>query len=149
MVKIKSIELGDAEEIYQHLSLLAQHTKSQNDFVLTKDDFIKELNNGWYGLVALEESRIIGSCLYCFANINRAFKESKILFLDSLFVDAKYRNQEIATQLIQELKKIAKNKSISRIQLWCLKSNIEGNYFYKNIGAKDSSMFSIYDIPVE
>lgn len=148
MIKVRNLEPDDKDEVYQHLVLLSQHTESESHFVLTKNNFKKELEKDWYGIVAIDGNIIVGSCLYCFANINRAFKESQILFLDSLFVKKGHRKQKVATKLIEELVKIAKERNINRIQLWCLKSNIEGVSFYKQVAERQNDLFDIYDIRV-
>lgn len=153
MIKIRPTKHHDLDVIYNHACQLAtiSGTKSP-DFILTKTKLEHDLFNSktnWYGLVAEKNKEIIGSCLYGFVNTNRPFNKTGCLFLDILFVDSEYRNLGIGRLLMKKLTKIAQEKKLSRIELWCMKSNILANEFYIKVGAKQVDLLNVYTINIE
>ena len=152
MFNIRAIKLKDVDEVFNHAYQLAMRTGSVSvDFVLTKEKLIEGLfgtKADLYGLVVTENNRIVGSCLYCFVNINRPFNKTGCLFLDMLFVDPASRFKGIGKLLIQEMEQIARNNNIARIEFWCMKDNIASGEFYKNIGAKKLDLVDVYNLDI-
>lgn len=100
----------------------------------------------WHGLVVTKSQEIVGSCLYSFANNNRAFNSTYCLFLDILFVEPEYRHLGIGKILVKSLEKIAQEKGIKRIEFWCMKDNTESIEFYKKMGAKKIDLLDVYNM---
>ena len=150
MFTIRPIELKDIEIIFNHTCQLAQRSGSKSpDFLLTKEKLIEDLFGDfadWYGLIIENKDKILGSCLYSFANTNRAFNRTKCMFLDILFVDQQHRRKKLGKKLMDELKNIALSKDITRIEFWCTKDNIESHEFYKTIGAEKINLLDVYNL---
>ena len=110
MLNIRAIKLEDIDQVYNHAYQIAMRTgKLSVDFILSKEKLINGLfgpEKDWHGLVVTDNEEIIGSCLYCFANTNRAFNHTRALFLDLLFVHQVHRFKGIGKLLIQEIEKI-------------------------------------------
>lgn len=150
MMIIRPIELKDIDKVFNHAYQLAMRTGVMSpDFVLTKDKLLSDLFGNqadWHGLVIDDYGRVLGSCLYSFANTNRAFNLTPCLFLDILFVEAEYQRMGLGKMLMANLKKIAQEKDITRIEFWCMKDNINSIEFYKSIGAKKIDLLNIYNL---
>lgn len=153
MIKLRKIEKKDIEVVFDHVCLLAKHEgEISPDFVLTKAQLSSELfssQSDWYGLVATKENKIIGSCLYTFANTNRPFNKTGCLFLDVLFVEQNYRNQGVGKLFMNKLLLIAKDRKLKRIEFWCMKNKPLANKFYVEFGAKKISDLNVYSLNFE
>jgi|GEM_PF-2524531 len=136
---IRIIQPEDIGQVFGQMQALVKHEGLEASFKLTAERMANELFGplaDWQGLVAAQGDIILGFCFYSFANTNRAFNLTPLIQIDDLFVQAKYRGFGIAKNLLQELAKIAYQKKIERIELWCLRSNAEGQAFYQTLKAE-------------
>jgi GNAT superfamily N-acetyltransferase len=135
MIHTRQITLHDIDIVFNYVKQLAtQEGVISPEFSLTKEKLLNNLfsnNADWFGLLILKDNKIVGTCLYCFANINRVFNPTPCLFLDILFIEPEYRKQGIGEFVLEELKQIMKQQDIKRIELWCLKDNFNANKFYE------------------
>lgn len=149
---IRSIEVQDLPQTYDMLNDLMRHENTGNPLKLTLARMKQELfgpKADWYGFVAAQGTEIIGVCLYSFANTSRPMNSTPLIYIDDLYVHPKYRRLKIAKSLIEEVSKIARQSHISRIELWCVKSNSHGQNFYQNIGAKKLDHIDVFRLDVD
>lgn len=110
------------------------------DFVLGKDEF-KESVNHKFIIVAELENKIIAIIRF-YKKLNKHNKDSHfrrtVFYVHGLYVEEKYRNQKIATQLINKLKEIAKKEEITAIELQVEIENTDAINFYKKNNFKES-----------
>ena len=153
MIKIRAIQKQDIDKVFEHVYSLAANTGELSpDFVLTKEKLAHDLfcvEGSWQGLSITNNNHIIGSCLYSFVNTNRPFNKTGCLFLDTLFIEPKYRNSGFGFLLMQELKNIAKANKISRFEFWCLKDNLQANHFYEKLGATKVEKLHVYNLTID
>lgn len=90
--------------------------------------FVAEIDNKIVGLI---DGYIIES---------NCFKE-KIAYLDHICVDEKYRNNEIASKLIDKFSEISKDKGAKYIKLNAFENNTPAVNLYKKQGFKNHSVF--------
>ena len=75
----------------------------------------------------------VGFALFSMTNRNFPLFYGPGLYLHDLYVNEHYRRMGIATELISQLKKIAKERSCTRIDWVLLTNNKLGQNFYKKI----------------
>ena len=111
----------------------------ENDFnglkELIKDNFDVEINNitsnnNQYSLVAICDNKVVGHLL--FTKIFNPIKNIYYGKIDYVCVDNNYRNNHIATNLLQEIESI--EKSISYFELTSNKSREVANILYLKRG---------------
>ncbi len=149
---IRPIEIQDLPQAYGLLNDLVRHENIGNPLKLTLEHMEQELfapNADWDGLVAAKDTEIIGICFYSFANTSRPMNSTPLIYIDDLYVHPKYRRQNIAKNLLKEITKIARQSHISRIELWCVKTNSHGQNFYQKIGAKKLEHIDVFRLNVD
>lgn len=150
--EIRPVRSADLDQLYSMLVELVKYEGLYERFKLTRGRLDHELfgeHADWHCLVAAQnKENVIGFCLYTFANINRAFNISPMIQIDDLYVSPEYRKQNIGQNLIHQLALVAKSKNISRLNAWCVKDNVQGQNFYKKIGAEKRDFVDIYSIPI-
>ncbi len=149
---IRPVSVTDLDQLFSMLVDLVKHEGSFERFKLTRNRLENELfgiNADWHCLVAADSSEnLLGFCLYTFANINRAFNLSPMIQVDDLYVSPAFRNLKIGQNLIYQLALIAKNKNIGRLNVCCVKDNVQGQNFYQKIGAEKRDFIDVYSIQV-
>ncbi len=149
---VRPVRAVDLDQLFIMLVDLVKHEGSFDRFKLTRERLEHELfgvNADWNCLVAADSNeRLLGFCLYTFANINRAFNLSPMIQIDDLYISPEFRNAKIGYNLIYQLSLIAKNKNIGRLNVWCMKENVEGQNFYQKIGAEKRDFVDVYSIQV-
>lgn len=137
-------------QLFAMLIDLVKHENLFERFKLTRERLEQELFEGdWHCLVAcLEEKTLIGFCLYSYANINRAFNLSPMIQIDDLYVSPNHRRLGVGESLVNHLIALAKNKNISRLNVWCVKDNEQGQQFYKKIGAEKRDFIDVFSLPL-
>lgn len=149
---IRAVNVTDLDQLFNMLVDLVKHEGSFERFKLTRQRLESELfgiNADWHCLVAADPSEnLIGFCLYTFANINRAFNVSSMIQIDDLYVSPEFRNAKIGQNLMCQLALVAKNKNIGRLNVWCVKDNVQGQNFYQKIGAEKRDFIDVYSIQV-
>lgn len=149
---IRTVRATDLDQLFSMLVDLVKHEGSFERFKLTRGRLENELfgiHADWNCLVAIDScDRLLGFCLYTFANINRAFNLSPMIQVDDLYVDPEFRNAKIGFNLIYQLALIAKSKNIGRLNVWCMKDNVQGQNFYQKIGAEKRDFVDVYSIQV-
>ena len=62
--------------------------------------------------------------------------DKKVMWIDEICIDEKYRRKGIGKLLIQEVKKEAKENNCNKIELNCWEFNESAMRFYESIGLK-------------
>jgi GNAT superfamily N-acetyltransferase len=150
---IRSVREEDLDQLFAMLIDLVKHEGSYERFKLTRIRLEEELfgqKADWHALVAIDiQEKLLGFCLYSYANINRAFNLSPMIQIDDLYVNPEYTRAKIGHELLKKVASIAKTKDIGRLNVWCVKDNKIGQNFYKKIGAEKRDHIDIYSIQVD
>lgn len=150
--QIRPVCVADVPVLYLMLIDLVKHEGLLHRFILTETQLQIELfgpKADWNCLVAVIENKLVGFCLYSFANIDRAFNATPMLHIDDLYVSPEHRKSKIGQLLIQALAQIAKDNHIERINVYCVKDNESGQRFYQKIGGKKLDFIDAYKIRLE
>lgn len=135
---IRPVEADDVKEVYEFIAALAKQESLTSRFHLTESSLREELfssQSDWHGVVAVDNSKVIGICLYSFANTNREFNPTPLVHIDVLFVDPDHRQKKVADSLCREVVKIGQERGYGRIELWVTRNNNIAMNFYKSLGA--------------
>jgi GNAT superfamily N-acetyltransferase len=151
--QIRPVCIIDLDQLFNMLVDLVTYEGLFDRFKLTRERLENELfgvTADWNCLVATDlNNKLIGFCLYSFANINRAFNLSPMIQIDDLYVGPKYRKANIGHHLLSQLALIAKHKNIGRLNAWCVKDNQIGQNFYQKMGAEKRDLVDVYSIQVD
>jgi len=151
--QIRPVKKEELDQLFAMLIDLVKHEGSYERFKLTRIRLEEELfglKADWNALVAIDiQEKLIGFCLYSYANINRAFNFSPMIQIDDLYVNPEYRRSRIGHELLKKVAAIAKTKNIGRLNVWCVKDNKIGQNFYKKIGAEKRDHIDVYSIQVD
>ena len=80
---------------------------------------------------------------YILENIHH---KEKVVYLDHLCVDEKYRKQNIGTTLINEFSNIAKKKGAKLIMLNAFENNTKAINLYKKLGFREHSLYYVNEL---
>lgn len=127
MFEIKRAKLKNYQEIDKilveihnyHYEKFPSHFKKINSF-LSFEKFQAILNEKSIEIIIGEkDNKIIGLCLIKIIQIEetKLIHSRKSILIENLGVVKEYRNREVATKLLDEVDKIAKQKNINHIQL--------------------------------
>lgn len=115
-IHIRKAELNDLQEIAEVTKEAYSVPKNKTGLVTNADNFSKLLEDFQQRkieiLIAILDKKIIGAIRYKFPDSDNAY-------FCKLAVRKEYRNQGIATQLIQHVELIAKEKNCKKILLDC------------------------------
>lgn len=64
----------------------------------------------------------------------KLFKDRKVLYIESIVVDEKYRGKGIATKLFEKIEDVAQKEKIDSIELEVFSFNKEAIKFYEKLG---------------
>lgn len=146
-MQIRDAKIEDVKQIIDILEQISKmHYESRPDVFKkkTKDEIekvaINEINDidKKFIIATDDTSKIYGLLLCKIKEVKEHInlKDSKILWIEELGVDKKYRKNGIGKQLMKEAEKIAKKLKCERIELNCWEFNENAINFYKNIGMK-------------
>ena len=144
---IRPIEMQDLPQAFGLLKDLIRQENIGRPLKMTLELMGQELfapNATWYGLVAAQDTEIIGLCLYSIAHTSRPLNPTPLIQIDDFYVHPNFRRQKIGEKLIESLTKIAHQSGISRIELWCVKNNNMGQSFYQKMGAQKLDHIDVY-----
>lgn len=150
---IRPAEKSDLDMLFAMLKELVNHEGLVERFKMTRKRLEEELfslNSDWHCLIATDlQDNPIGFCLYTITNINRAFNTSPMIQVDDLYVKPEWRKSGVGQNLMLHLARIAERREIGRINAWCVRDNIQGQNFYRKIGAEKRDFVDIYSIPIQ
>jgi len=148
IIKIRKAENSDIELIIPiMLEISKLHEEGRPDIFKekTRIDAEKELkdkvNSGISHILVcnINEATICGILIYRVKYIenHNNLKDTKILWIEEVGVNEKYRRQGIGSRLIKEVRNIARKEGCSRVELNCWCFNENAIKFYKKIGMKE------------
>ena len=127
---IRKIELNDLEEVFTLLDELYEHKIEYSIFVKKYKESLE--NNDFYGIVAVENNKVVGVLIARI--INRLAKRKNILFIDDLIVCKNFRNSGLGKLLIKNATDYALSIDCESLELTSLISNVNAHRFYENNG---------------
>ena len=144
-MKIREAWLEDIENNLLNLYQELEEYHYNNRPEIFKKSNIKELKQELVDkindiIVIEEEGRIQAFAIYT----TKDRMSQKVLFIDQLIVDKKSRNKGYLKELINYIKKIAKERECSRIELCCWEFNQNAKEVYEHLGFKTQR--TIYEL---
>lgn len=142
---IKETKIDDIEQIVDILNQISKiHYESRPDIFRkkSKNEIKKEVieivnNTERKILIATDEnSKIYGLIVYKIKEVKEHInlKNSKVLYIEDIGVDEKYRKKGLGKQLMKKVEEIAKELECRRIELNCWNFNEDAIKFYNQIG---------------
>jgi len=135
-VQIRKATKKDAEQAHQLIIDLAIYENEPESVSNTLEQFTEDGfgENPVYNLLVADdmEAGVIGMALYVYSY---STWKGKMLFLDDLVINKKFRRKGIGSLLIEELFKIAKQEKVKIIKWEVLDWNEPAIKLYKKLGA--------------
>ncbi len=140
-MKIREVNKEDLSNnlLYLYIQGFRYHYNARPDVFSNKTDeqleksLLSELDK--LNFLVLEDSTIKGYIAYHIKD-----KHDRILWIDQLVVDEKYRKQGYGKKLINKLKEIAKNENCKRVELNCWSFNQDAVNMYLHIGFSEQKV---------
>ena len=146
-----NVTLADSSNIPKLANLFNQYRifYGEKTDLKAATDFLKSRfkNKDSVILVAHENSKMGG-----FIQLYPSFSSvgmQKIWILNDLFVDADFRRQNIARNLMEAARKYAKETGVLRIDLATQISNIFAQNLYESMGYTKNESFFHYSLPIK
>ncbi|MBK7762574.1 MAG: GNAT family N-acetyltransferase [Bacteroidetes bacterium] len=141
---IRDAEPADVELILSFIRELAVYEKMEDEVVADETTLSEYLfdKKSCHCILAFENDLPIGFALYFF-NFS-TFVGKQGLYLEDLFVKPEHRGKGYGKKLLFELMQIAKQKKCARMEWAVLNWNTPAIEFYKSIGAKAMSEWTVY-----
>lgn len=147
-IVISKLEAYDVKESARLVESLANYTldKRTDIFVPNYENWEQNLldriaSKDYHMIVAKEENKVVGACI---AEIKRlgddeVTKKRKVLFIEYIIVEDKYKRHGIGTALLNNMKNFVKENNISSLELTVWGYNEDAIKFYnKNLKVKRS-----------
>lgn len=144
-MKIRRATDNDVSQIIPLLDDTAKiHAKIRPD--IFKNKTIEEIRNNLEEMMTLDDNNIIlvaedkqvikGIIICKIRNIENHInlKNARVLWVNEICVNQKYRRTGIGSALIEKAKEIAKENNCVRLELNCWELNENAIKFYKNLG---------------
>ena len=137
----------DTDQIWPLMEKLAIFEKYIDSFAITPEvikvsGFRKDPPD-FYCLVAEDEKKIVGMLVYYF--LPYTAQNRPAIYMKELYVDEKYRGQQIGEQLMNALKEEAKQKNCTQIKWTVAPWNEGGKKFYERLGAEHNRDWLNYE----
>lgn len=110
------------------------------EVIWSKEEFM-ELVTKEEVLVAVKEEKVVGLLSYIFRIISgKIVVDRKVMFIESLVVDEKYRSRGIGRELLNRAKEIYKEKGCDSLELQVNAKNVKAWEMYKKYGFREKSV---------
>lgn len=146
-VKVRFATPQDIDFIYDSLVKLVKEACLEKRFSQTKNSLFRMLflnDSAVEVLIGQARNTPAGLALFSMTNRNFMLFNGPGIYLHDLFVDERYRRMGIASALINQLKKLAKERQCSRIDWVLLTDNKPGKEFYKSMQGAESVEYIQY-----
>ncbi len=144
-ITIRQIKVDDYVELISLFTEFATFEKLPKKMINSVDKMIAE-QEYFNGFVALNDlGEIVGYATYFFAYYTWV---GKSLYMDDLYVKAKFRGHGIGTKLINEVIKYAKTTNCHKVRWQVSEWNKPAIDFYKSLGASIDNVESNCDLLV-
>lgn len=141
---IRTAEPSDNALIFRFIKELAEYEKLGDRVVATEEILYQSLfvKKQAEVIIAQEQGRPVGFALY-FHNFSTFFGKAN-LYLEDLYVIPKYRGKGYGKALLVCLAQIATERDCERLDWWCLNWNEPSIAFYKSLGARPMSEWTVF-----
>lgn len=110
------------------------------EVVWTKEEFM-ELAEKEEVLVAMENEKVVGLLAYIFRMISgKVVVDRKVMFIESLAVDERYRSKGIGRALLDRAKEICEETGCNSLELQVNARNTKAWDIYKKYGFREKSV---------
>jgi len=143
MLVIREATASDAPLIVEMIRELADFERALDQVEITPDDIVRDgfgQNPSFHALVAEWEGQPAAYILYFFAYSTWAGRPS--LFVEDLFVRARFRGKGIGTALLKRTAVIARDKHCCGLRWEVLNWNSAAIDFYHSLGATVQAQWS-------
>lgn len=143
---IRSAAEGDVGLILSFIRKLAEHEKLQDEVVATEEVLFDSLfvKRRAEVLIGEYDGRPVAFALF-FHNFS-TFLGKANLYLEDLYVEEQYRHRGIGRAMLACLAKVAVERGCERLDWWCLDWNEPSISFYKRMGARPMSDWTVYRV---
>ena len=118
-------------DVMQLIKDLAEFEKAPDSVTNTVEQMANE-RDFFEFFVATVDGQVVGTAVYFFAYFTWV---GKSLYLDDLYVKPEYRGNKIASALVDEVFKVAKQQKCSRVRWQVLDWNTNAIEIYEKMGA--------------
>lgn len=149
---VREANINDVPIIYKFIRDLAEYEKALDDCVLTENDLLESLfpssndkHAAVFANVAVNNDNVVVGMAIWHLNYSTWLGKHGI-YLEDLYVDPTYRNQNYGKALLISLAAICKERGYQRLQWWCLNWNKNSIEFYKSIGAVPQDEWTVFRV---
>jgi len=152
-MQIRKVNINDYNEVIKLYTELYDAEKVYDDNLIDEDLLDEKFENKIKKriksrkeifLVIEIDNKLVGLIDgYILENIHH---KEKVVYLDHLCVDKKYRRQNIGTTLIKEFSDIAKKKGAKLIMLNAFENNTKAVNLYKKLGFREHSIYYVNEL---
>lgn len=141
---IRKIQLKDKEQWEKLYKGYADFYKVEmnNKILQTLWNWLHDKNHEVEGLVYVVEDNIVGLAHY--RRMPSPLRGQDIGFLDDIFVDSKYRGQQIGAKLINRMKEISKSKEWNLVRWLTHNDNVRAKSLYDRVAEKTN--WDVYEL---
>ena len=146
-LRIEDATPSDLPSIVRLVRQLAEYEKLAGPMIATEDDFERALfgpDRRARALIAFADNIPVGFALYF--HTFSTFLGKPGIYLEDIFVEAKYRGQGIGSGLLKRIARIAREENCGRVEWSVLNWNQPSIDFYHRLGAvtlEDWRMFRL------
>lgn len=144
--KIRYATEDDAELILQFIKDLAEYEEMLDEVVATKEILTESLFVKKQAEVIIGEYKGEPAAFSLYFHNFSTFLGKANLYLEDLFVKPEYRGKGLGKAMLACLGKIAVERDCGRLDWWCLDWNQSSIDFYKQMGAKPMSDWTVYRV---
>ena len=144
-ISIRPATPNDVPTVAFLIRALSQYEKLEHEVTMTED----RLRATMFGprpyaeaLLAEDDGKPVGFALF-FHNYS-TFLAQPGLYLEDLYVPESHRGKGIGKSLLVQLAKIAVERNCGRLEWAVLDWNVDAIGFYKKLGAKPNSEWTVY-----
>ena len=149
-LKIRKATPKDLALILNFIKNLAKYERAAKQVTATelqlKNSIFKK-NSGVYALICDFDNKPIGFAIYFFSYSTWLAKKG--LYLEDLYIEPKYRSKGAGKALLKYIAKEAIKNDCPRLEWSVLDWNHKAIDFYKSVGAKPQSKWTVYRLTDE
>lgn len=143
-IKIRLAEESDVKLIYNFIKELAEYEKLSNEFVATEEILLDSLfvKHQAEAVIGEYKGKPVGFALF-FNNFSTFLGKSN-LYLEDIYIQPQFRGVGLGKAIFSYLAQLCVDRGYGRMDWCCLDWNESSIHFYKKMGAKPMSDWTIY-----
>jgi len=144
--RIRVAQEPDIDLILDFIQELAEYENLSHEVVATKEVLFDSLFVKYQAEVIIGEykDKPVGFATYFF-NFS-TFLGKANLYIEDLYIKKEFRRSGLGKAMFSCLARIAKERNCERLDWWCLDWNEPSIKFYKKMGAKPMSDWTVYRV---